>query len=158
MNEDPSDVNIILLDRYMERLEFPDLKRKAKELYEYWEPDNCVIEAKASGLPLIFELRQMGLLISDFTPTRGTAKQANDKIARMNSVADIFRSGKVWAPETRWADELINNVAAFPNAAHDDDVDTTIMALMRFRQGGFLRLETDYEDNVVSYRKTAAYY
>ena len=158
MNEDQNNVNIILLDRYMERLEFPDLKLRAKELYQDWEPDDCIIEAKASGLPLIFELRQMGILVSEFTPTRGTAKQSNDKIARMNSVSDIFKNGKVWAPDTRWARELIDNVAAFPNAAHDDDVDTVIMALMRFRSGGFLRLDTDYEDNDVPRRKTAAYY
>ena len=158
LNEDPSDVNIILLDRYMERLEFPDLKLRAKEMYQEWEPDDCIIEAKASGLPLIYELRQMGILVSEFTPVRGTRQQSNDKIARMNSVADIFKNGKVWAPETRWAQELIDNVAAFPNAAHDDDVDTVIMALMRFRTGGFLRLSTDYEDNDVPRRKTAAYY
>ena len=158
MNEDQNNVNIILLDRYMERLEFPDLKLRAKELYQDWEPDDCIIEAKASGLPLIFELRQMGILVSEFTPTRGTKQQSNDKIARMNSVSDIFKNGKVWAPDTRWARELIDNVAAFPNAAHDDDVDTVIMALMRFRSGGFLRLDTDYEDNDVPRRKTAAYY
>jgi predicted phage terminase large subunit-like protein len=159
LDENPNDANIILLDRYMERLEFPDLKVKAKEHYEFWEPDDCIIEAKASGLPLIFELRQMGILVSDFTPVRGTRQQSNDKIARMNSVSDIFKSGKVWAPETRWAQELIDNTAAFPNAAHDDDVDTVIMALMRFRSGGFLRLNTDYEDNDYSFnsRRKGAY-
>jgi predicted phage terminase large subunit-like protein len=158
LNDNPNDKNIILLDRYMERLEFPDLKIKAKELYEEWQPDSCIVEAKASGLPLIYELRQMGLIISDYTPTRGTIKQSNDKIARVNAIADIVKSGKVWAPETRWADELINNMAAFPNAAHDDDVDTAVMALSRFRQGGFLRLETDYEDNSFHMPKKAAYY
>jgi predicted phage terminase large subunit-like protein len=157
LNEDPTDVNIILLDRFMERLEFPDLKLKAKELYEYWQPDNCIVEAKASGLPLIHELRQMGLLVSDFTPVRGTKQQSNDKIARVNAIADIFRSGKVWAPETRWAQELINNVAAFPMGSNDDDVDTMVMALMRFRQGGFLRLNTDYEDNEIPRRKLSYY-
>ena len=159
LDENPNDANIILLDRYMERLEFPDLKVKAKEQYQYWEPDDCIIEAKASGLPLIYELRQMGILVSEFTPVRGTRQQSNDKIARMNSVSDIFKSGKVWAPETRWAQELIDNTAAFPNAAHDDDVDTVIMALMRFRSGGFLRLNTDYEDNDYSFnsRRKGAY-
>jgi predicted phage terminase large subunit-like protein len=100
----------------------------------------------------------MGILVSDFTPVRGTRQQSNDKIARMNSVADIFKSGKVWAPETRWAQELIDNTAAFPNAAHDDDVDTVIMALMRFRSGGFLRLESDEADEPISVRRRAAYY
>lgn len=159
LNEDPNDVNIILLDRYMDRLEFPDLKERAKAMYKMWEPDSCIIEAKASGLPLIFELRQMGIPVSDFTPTRGKAGQSNDKIARLNSVADIFKSGKVWAPDTRWARELIDNAAAFPNAAHDDDIDTLIMALLKFRTGGFLRLQSDYEDNEPLFKpKRASYY
>ena len=46
LNEDPSDVNIILLDRYMERLEFPDLKLRAKEMYQEWEP--CLLYTSPS--------------------------------------------------------------------------------------------------------------
>jgi predicted phage terminase large subunit-like protein len=143
----------------MERLEFPELKAKAKELYLTYEPDACVIEAKASGLPLIFELRQMGIMVTDYTPARKAAGVSNDKIARTNAIADIFSSGKVWAPETRWADELIDNMAAFPNGSHDDDVDSAVMAITRFRQGGFLRLESDYEDNEhFQMARRAAYY
>jgi predicted phage terminase large subunit-like protein len=159
LNEDPNDKHIILLDRFMDRLEFPELKAKAKELYDYFQPDTCIIEAKASGLPLIFELRQMGLLVSDYTPARKAAGVSNDKIARTNAIADIFSSGKVWAPETRWADELIDNMAAFPNSLHDDDHDTAVMALTRFRQGGFLRLDSDYNDNEdFQMARRAAYY
>ena len=88
--------NIILLDALKERLEFPELKKKAYEYYEYWEPDACIVEAKAAGTPLIFELRAMGMLVSEYTPSRG-----NDKIARVNAVADLFASGNVWRPNTR---------------------------------------------------------
>ena len=132
-DEDSRDINLILLDAYQERLEFPELKEKALELYNEWQPDTCIIEAKAAGAPLIFELRRMGISIHDYTPTRG-----NDKFVRLNSVTDLFKSGKVWAPDTSWAREVIEQMAAFPNASHDDLVDSTTQALIRFRQGGFL--------------------
>jgi predicted phage terminase large subunit-like protein len=152
MDEDPKNVNVILLEAYQERLEFPELKEKAFEMYNIWEPDTCIIEAKAAGSPLIFEMRRMGVPVQEYTPVRG-----NDKFVRINSVTDLFRSGKVWAPDTRWAHELIEQMAAFPNAAHDDLVDSSTQALIRFRQGGFLRLNTDEEDEQV-YRRKVAYY
>ena len=158
LNEDEKDVNIILLDAFQKRMEFPELKDKALEHYKEWQPDAFIVEAKAAGAPLIFELRQMGIPVSDYTPTRGKRGQSNDKIARLNSVADLFRSGKVWAPDTRWAREVVDTMAAFPNAAHDDLVDSSVMALMRFRQGGFLRLESDEEDEPRYFRRKAAFY
>ena len=106
MNEDPNDAHIILLDALKERLEFPELKIRAMEMYKEWEPDAFIVEAKASGAPLIFELRSMGIPVQEFTPTRG-----NDKISRVNSVADMFASGKVWAPRKRWAEEVIEEPA-----------------------------------------------
>ena len=153
LNEDENDVNIILLDAYKDKLEFPELKDAAKRMYDEWQPDSCVIEAKAAGAPLIFELRRMGVYVQDYTPSRG-----NDKFVRLNSVTDLFRSGKVWAPETRWADEVIEEMARFPNAEHDDLVDSTVQALMRFRQGGFLRLDSDEEDDDIGFRRKRSYY
>ena len=144
--------NIILLDALKERLEFPELKKKAYEYYEYWEPDACIVEAKAAGTPLIFELRAMGILVSEYTPSRG-----NDKIARVNAVADLFASGNVWRPNTRFAEEVVEEFAAFPAGEHDDLVDSSTQALLRFRQGGFLRLHTDEEDEPF-YPKRASYY
>ena len=136
LNEDERDVNIIMLDAFQKRMEFPELKDKAMDLYKYWEPDSCIIEAKAAGAPLVFELRQLGIPVSEYTPVRG-----NDKFVRLNSVSDLFRSGKVWAPDSRWAAEVMDQMAAFPNAEHDDLVDSSVQALIRFRQGGFLRLQ-----------------
>ncbi len=158
LNEDENDVNIILLDAFQKRMEFPELKDKALDHYREWQPDAFIVEAKAAGAPLIFELRKMGIPVSDYTPTRGKKGQNNDKIARLNSVADLFRSGKVWAPDTRWAREVMDTMAAFPNAAHDDLVDSSVMALMRFRQGGFLRLESDEQDEIRSFRRKHAFY
>jgi predicted phage terminase large subunit-like protein len=153
LNEDESDVNIILLDALKEKWEFPELKDNAKRMYDEWEPDACIIEAKAAGAPLIFELRRMGVMVSDYTPVRG-----NDKFVRLNSVTDLFRSGKVWAPETRWADELIEEMARFPNAEHDDLTDSATQALIRFRQGGFLRLDSDEKEDEIGFRRKRSYY
>jgi len=153
MNENENDPHVILLDAFKKRMEFPELKEKAFNHYKEWEPDAFIVEAKASGAPLIFELRQMGIPVSEFTPSRG-----NDKMVRINSVSDLFASGKVWAPETRWADELIEEMAAFPNSDHDDLVDSSTQALIRFRKGGFLRLESDERDEQPSFRRKTVYY
>jgi len=140
--------NIILLNAFKERMEFPRLKQKAMEEYKDWEPDSLIVEAKASGSPLIFELRAMGIPVQDFTPSKG-----NDKISRLNSIADIFASGRVWVPETRWAEELMEEVASFPSGEHDDLVDSMTGAIMRFRKGGFLTLDTDYEEEYDSTKR-----
>jgi predicted phage terminase large subunit-like protein len=144
--------NIILLDAHKERLEFPDLKRTAYEFWTEWQPDAFVVEAKAAGTPLIFELRAMGIPVSEYTPSRG-----NDKISRVNAISDMFASGIVWVPETRFAEEVIEEFASFPSGEHDDLVDSSTQALLRFRQGGFLRLTSDEEDEPF-YPKRAEYY
>ena len=144
--------NIILLDAYKERLEFPELKKCAFEFYNEFEPDACIVEAKAAGTPLIFELRAMGIPVSEYTPSRG-----NDKISRVNAVSDLFASGIVWCPETRFAEEVIEEFASFPAGEHDDLVDSSTQALLRFRQGGFLRLGSD-EDEEPFYSRRAEYY
>jgi len=101
--------NIILLNAFRERMEFPKLKQVALDEYKECKPDSIIIEKKASGAPLIYEMRAMGIPVQEFTPSKG-----NDKIARLNAVADIFASGRVWAPNTHWAEEVIEEVASFP--------------------------------------------
>ena len=147
--------NIILLDAYRKRMEFPELKVKTQEMYNEWEPDALIVEAKAAGAPLVFELRAMGIPVSEFTPSRG-----NDKIARVNAVTDLFASGVIWAPDTRWAQEVIEEAASFPAGEHDDYVDSMTQALLRFRKGGFVRLHSDEEDEEIPWwkKRKAAYY
>ena len=155
-NEEDNDApNIILLNTYKKRVEFPELKRDVLAEYKEWEPDGLLIEKKASGAPLIYDLRAMGIPVQEYTPSKG-----QDKIARLNSVSDIIASGKVWVPQTRWAEELMDEVAAFPSGEHDDLVDATTLALMRFRQGGFLRLPSDEKEDVRYFKSSrrAAYY
>jgi predicted phage terminase large subunit-like protein len=145
--------NIILLNCFKKRMEFPELKQKAFEEYKEWDPDSIIVEAKATGLPLIFELRAMGIPVQDFTPTKG-----NDKISRLNACADLFASGHVWVPNKSWAEELVEEVASFPSGEHDDLVDSMTQALLRYRRGGFIRLESDYEDEPREFRRKVAYY
>jgi predicted phage terminase large subunit-like protein len=141
-NEETDAHNIILLNSVKGRFEFPELKKKAYEEWKEWEPDAFIVEKKSAGTALYQEMRRTGIPVTEYTPHRGTG----DKLARLNSVADILSSGLVWVPETRWAEEVIEELAGFPFMSHDDLVDATVMALMRFRQGGFIRLPSDYKD------------
>ena len=151
-NEEANNHHLILLNAFQDRMEFPELKAKAYEHYCEWTPDAFIVEGKATGMPLIFELRQMGIPVTDFTPSRG-----NDKIARVNAVADLFHSGIVWAPQTRWAEEVIEQFASFPSGSNDDLVDSSTQALLRFRQGGFVRAAGD-EVEQEHWRETVEYY
>jgi predicted phage terminase large subunit-like protein len=135
--------NIILLNAFKDRLEFPELKQRAYENWQEWEPDALIVEAKAAGSPLIYELRAMGIPVQEFSPSRG-----NDKIARLNAVSDLFASGRVWVPNRHWAEELVEEVASFPSGEHDDLVDSMTQALLRFRKGGFIRLDSDEKENI----------
>jgi len=151
LNED-SEPNLILLDAYKERLEFPELKRKALEQYTYWNPETVIIEAKASGLPLTYELRKMGIPVVNFTPSKG-----NDKHARVNAVAPLFESGQIWAPDQKFAEEVVEECAAFPYGDNDDLVDSMTQAVMRFRQGGFVDHPEDYRDEPVIHHNRTYY-
>ena len=155
LNEHTGAHNIILLNSIKKRLEFPELKELAMEEYSSWDPDAFIVEKKSSGTALYQEMRRMGLPVQEYTPHRGSG----DKLARLNSVSDIVSSGLVWVPTTRWAEEVVEEIAGFPFMSHDDLVDSTIMALMRFRQGGFIRLPTDEpeEPRFFKYRQGGYY-
>jgi predicted phage terminase large subunit-like protein len=153
-NEDTNNYNIILLNAIKRRLEFPDLKKLVLEEYKEWEPDAFVVEKKSNGAALYQELRRMGVPVGEFTPGKG-----QDKISRVNAVSDLLASGIVWAPDRRWAKEVIEECNDFPSGTNDDLVDSTTQALMRFRQGGFIRLPTDEPEEQRYFRsKKAAYY
>jgi predicted phage terminase large subunit-like protein len=144
---------LILLDAKKGRWDFPELKQMAMEAYKFWEPETVIIEAKASGMPLTHELRNMGIPVVNFTPSRG-----NDKVSRVHSVSTLFESGMIWAPDESWAHEVIEECAAFPNGEHDDLVDSTTQALMRYRQGNFIQLPSDYWEDEGASLKVQQYY
>ena len=136
-----SPANLILLDSYKERVEFPELRKEAFRQYRYWNPETVIIEAKAAGLPLTYELRKIGIPVINYTPSKG-----QDKHARVNAVSPLFESGIIWAPDEKFAEEVIEECASFPYGDHDDLVDSTTQAVMRFRQGGFVVHPEDYKD------------
>ena len=153
-NEDDGSQNVILLNKVKGKYEFPELKKMAHDQFEEWTPDSVIVEAKASGQPLIDEMRRSGIFVQDFSPGKG-----QDKIARLNAVSDMFASGHVWFPETAWAAQTVEEILAFPAGEHDDEVDTMTLALQRIRKGGLLRLSTDHEDNDIFQRaRRAAFY
>jgi predicted phage terminase large subunit-like protein len=154
IDEQDNSSNVILLNKIKGKYEFPELKAMAHEQYAEWEPDSVIVEAKASGQPLIDEMRRSGIFVQDFSPGKG-----QDKIARLNAVADMFASGHVWFPETSWASATVEEILAFPAGEHDDEVDTMTLALQRIRKGGMLRLSTDKEDNpFYAPRRGVSYY
>lgn len=150
-NEEVNNYNIILLNSIKQRLEFPELKQLVIKEYKEWEPDSFIVEKKSNGAALYQELRRMGIPVGEFTPGKG-----QDKIARVNAVSDLFRSGIVWAPERRWAREVVEECNDFPSGTNDDLVDSTTLALMRFRQGGFIRLPSDEVDDSDHRRRPSA--
>ena len=145
--------NLILLDSKKGRWDFPELKEIALELYSFWEPDSVIVEAKASGMPLTQEMRQTGIPVINFTPSRG-----NDKVSRVHAVSPLFEAGMVWAPDKTFAEELIEEVAAFPNGEYDDLVDSMTQALMRYRQGYFVQLPSDDWEESDQSARVRAYY
>ena len=154
-NEETNNYNIILLNAIKKRLEFPDLKKLVLEEYKEWEPDAFMVEKKSNGAALYQEMRRMGIPVGEFTPGKG-----QDKTSRVNAVSDLFSSGIVWAPDRRWAKDVIEECNDFPSGVNDDLVDSTTLALMRFRQGGFIRLPNDEPEEIQYFKsnRSKGYY
>ena len=144
--------NLILLDVVKDRFEFPELRRVALEQYNYWKPESVIVEGKASGMPLTFELRKQGIPVINYTPSRG-----NDKHARVNAVAPLFESGQIWATDDKFSEEVIEECAAFPYGDHDDLVDSMTQAVMRFGQGGFIEHPDDEDDTPLPQQQRVYY-
>jgi len=146
--------NAILLDAVKGRFEFPELRRRAHEEYLRWNPDVVIIEQKASGIPLLHELRNMEIPVVPFTPSKG-----NDKHVRVNSIAPLFEAGKIWAPKhEHFAQEVIEECAAFPHGEYDDYVDSTSQALMRLRGSYFITHPEDYKVKKIERGTNLTYY
>ena len=149
--------NLMLLNVKRGRWDFPELKRIARAEYLYWNPDNVLIEAKATGTPLQQELRKIGIPVTMYSP--GGRRSGQDKVSRANAVAPLLESGMIWYPEgLDWALEMVEECAAFPNGSNDDQVDSAIMAWARFRQGNFIALDSDEKDEETPEAAALEYY
>ena len=139
--DEGKETHLILLNCRKGRWDFPELKQVAKEELKMYDPDSVIIEAKPSGTPLIQELRRFGVYATAYSPNRG-----QDKHVRLNSVAPIFEAGHVWRTEDDWALDVQEECASFPYGEHDDLVDATTLALLRYRQGNLVSLFDDDDD------------
>lgn len=123
-----------LLDVWKQKVEFPELKRmvvsKAAQQWANKKATAILVEDKASGQSLIQEIQRDTLL--PIIPV----KVDTDKISRAFAVTPLIQSGRVFLPEgADWAADYVASHAGFPNAAHDDDVDSTTQALTYMSKG-----------------------
>lgn len=119
--------NLILLSSKRDRLEYPELRSLAQKMYDKYKPDAVIVEKKASGQSLIQDLRRAGLPVVEYNPDK-------DKVSRVNACTPILESGRVWIPDTSFAEDLVSEASSFPYAAHDDQVDAMSMAILYLRE------------------------
>jgi predicted phage terminase large subunit-like protein len=119
--------DILVLDLFRERLDFPELKRSAISLSARWRGRGLrglYVEDKASGQSLIQELRsQSGISV---LPVR----VSTDKVSRLNAVSPLIEGGRVFLPDkAEWLDDFMNEAQSFPNGKHDDIIDALTIGL-----------------------------
>lgn len=150
----------MLLDCWADHLAFPQLRKK---LIDEWhsvygkvgmrkgkKADALLIEAKASGLSLIQDLRQANLPAVPYNP--GSA----DKINRAHQASPILELDCLWIPESTkepgqpvtWAREFLKELALFPNGEHDDQVDAFTQAIIYLRDSSWFELAWAAEDEI----------
>jgi len=145
--------NLILLGNLRGRFEYPELRSNAQDAFEQHNPDLIIIEKKASGQSLIQDLRRAGLPILEYTPDR-------DKVSRAYAASPLLEAGRIFLPKKPWAQTLFNEAITFPNGAHDDQVDSMVMAVHYMKDSWHLQHPHDpyYSSEDNTYKKNKATY
>lgn len=141
----PMQFDLFLLGVWYGQVNYPDLKAKVLEIQKKFDVDATFIEKKASGISLISDLRSMAkedryIRVRSIIPDK-------DKLTRAHVASATFSRGMVWVPETKWASELIDRVAAFPKGAPPcaDLMDTISQAVVYLREGYWISHPDDAE-------------
>jgi predicted phage terminase large subunit-like protein len=117
-----------VLDLFVERMEYPELRRMAEAQYWKWNPDRVLIEDKSSGISLIQQLRRDTQI-----PIRAIPA-VDDKVTRAHTVTGTLEAGQVLVPaRAPWLADFLKEIGSFPNGAHDDIVDTLVHGLRFFK-------------------------
>ena len=140
----------LLLDFWQLHMQYPELRIKALGEYQtIYGPDDgqradvVLIEEKGSGIVLCQDLHRAGVPVRKYNPGRA------DKIQRANAITHLIENGLLYIPESdrtpnkfvSWAEDLINQMCSFPNAAHDDAVDMLVQALSLLRDQRWLNVD-----------------
>jgi predicted phage terminase large subunit-like protein len=134
--------NVILLEAWKERVEFPELQKEALRAYREYEPDKVLIEKKSSGQQLIQILRRMGLPLVEFLP-----EKIGDKTARAYAAQNLFENGRVYYPSRRWAEDVIDELARFSPSSPNDLTDSSTSALIWLQKSWLLQHSDLKEDD-----------
>ena len=146
---------LLMLGAWYERVDYPDLRAKAKELNQEHNPDIHLIEKKASGQSLIQDLRRADVMVRTYNPDR-------DKVSRAYAVSAMLQSGVVYAPDRKWAEHVIDYCSQFPNGAppSSDLVDCVTQALLYLRNASWVSHpedDVDEDDPPKKYQHESAY-
>ncbi|MDX2073467.1 MAG: phage terminase large subunit [Alphaproteobacteria bacterium] len=124
-----------LIDARVERLEYPELKRRVRELAEKFKPHAILVEDKASGQQLLQDLKRETSL-----PLVAVQSSAN-KVTRFAAVSAMIEAGRLSLPHNApWLAAFEQEILEFPHGKHDDQVDALTQYLDFLRKSSFDRL------------------
>lgn len=115
--------DLLLLDVLRLHIEGPDQPSLMRQKFAEWRPIVVGLESKNMGLTLYQQVVRDGLPVVEL-------KAETDKYTRALPAAARYEAGKVWHREgAPWLDDLESELLAFPNGAHDDQVDVVAYAV-----------------------------
>lgn len=152
-SDEANNPRLMMIHAWRDRLKLHDLVERIHKTATKWKAEQLLIEAKASGLSVIQEVQRLyanaGFSIVPIDPK-------GDKVARLHSTVPLFASGLVYAPEKQWAQDVIDEVSAFPRGRFKDSCDTVSQALIHLRQIGIALKPSEKAEidiDMATYRK-----